>query len=294
MSESNFLPASAFEDDMNEAARAKAPIDPDGVRFSRLKWMAESPAHYLENPQGDSSTLDKGTAVHSILLGGKKVVYYDGRTKNDPNKIGPRNGAQWEAFKAAHAEDTILSLAEYNTSNRIADAVRANRLAMEVLGDGVYEDTIRFTYLGLPCRTTPDMRSKDGSRFAELKTCRSSNPWRFKFQARSMKYHAQMALHREGGRRAKLWPDKDKQPVPYVVAVQSTPPFAVTVFRVAEETMALGDKMIRLWFERLKGCIESRSFPPYSQTVVELAIEEAELDIGEGTTYTAGELPEGW
>lgn len=293
----------SYRPDANDEAEARFAqpiIDPEGVRFSRLKLFAESPMHYLANVHGSSATLDRGTAVHSILLGGKRVVYYNGLVKpkkGEPqsDKIGPRSGAQWEEFKAANANATILSKAEYDTSNRVADAVRANRMAMEVL-TGIAEDTIRFQFLNLPCRTTPDVRAADGSFFSELKTCRSSNPFRFAAQSRWMAYHVQMAFHAEGMRRAKLWPASGNPPTPYVVAVCSSPPYPVTVFKVTPRAIEKGERTFRFWFEQLKTCISSKQWPPYSQSVVDLDVpEDEELIFSDGAEpHTAENLPEGW
>lgn len=272
----------------NDARFAQPMLDPDGLRFGRLKLMGESGLHYISNVKSESSALDKGTAAHSILLGGQRVIYYDGKvkpTKDNPNptKIGPRNGAQWEEFKAKNSDARILSLDEYETANRIADAVRANPKAMAAL-TGACEQTIRFDFMGFSCRSTPDVRANNNAFFTELKTCRSSKPWRFRSQARWMAYHAQMAFHREAMRRTVIRPDAN--PEGFIVAVCSSPPFPVTVFRMTPKDFELGDRLIRLWIEDLKNCISSRNFPPYAQDVLDLDIpdDSAEMVFPDGET----------
>jgi hypothetical protein len=319
--------------DSEDASFAQPLIDPDGVRFSRLKLFAESPLHYLANVQGSASHLDKGTAVHSLLLGGKRVTYYekppseyelaresgreiivydkqrrgkewDAFKADHPDALilspaeqdkckaaegsersSPRKGEAWDKFRAENEGATILSRSEYDVSNRIADAVRANRLAMMAL-EGTAEDTIRFQFLSLPCRSTPDVRARDGSFVTELKTCRSSNPFRFTTQSRWMFYHAQMAFHREAMRREGMWKGA-VPPIPYVVAVCSAPPYPVTVFKMTEQAITLGEKMIRIWFEQLKTCIASKQFPAYSQSVVDLDVPES----GEELVFADAEVP---
>lgn len=291
-------------EDPDEARFAQPVIDPEGVRFSRLKLFSESALHYLANVHADSATLDKGTAVHSILLGGKRVIYYDGKVKpkkGEPpsDKIGPRSGEQWERFKADNADAKILTQKEYDLSHRVADAVRANPLAMQALS-GIAEETIRFDFLGLPCRSTPDVRAFDGSFVSELKTCRSSNPFRFAAQSHWMFYHVQMAFHREAMRRTKRWPSTGNPPTPFVVAVCSTPPFPVTVFKMTERAIEKGEKTFRFWFEQLKTCIASQQWPAYAQSVVDLDVPDGEemFDGGAGEegaeTYSAESLPPGW
>ena len=255
----------------DEAAFAQPLVDPDGLRFGRLKLIGESALHYLANVEGKSATLDRGTGVHSLVLGGKRVTYYAKETASGSS--APRRGADWEQFKADNADALILSRSEYDTANRIADAVRSNNLAMQAL-QGVPEATLRFDFMGFPCRSTPDSRELNGAYFGELKTCRSSNPWRFRSQAKWMGYHAQMAFHREAIRRTIA--GTNAKPDGFIVAVCSSPPYPVTVFRMTEKDFEAGDKLIRGWIEQLKVCIESRQFPAYAQSVVDLDIPENE------------------
>jgi PDDEXK-like domain of unknown function (DUF3799) len=263
-----------------EALTARPMVDPDGVRFSRLKLMAESPMHYLANVHGTSATLDRGTAVHSILLGGKRVCYYDKTT--EAGASAPRRGKDWEAFKALHEGETILSASEYETSNRIADAVRVNSLAMQAL-TGVCEQTLRFDWMGLTARSTPDVRANDGTFLTELKTCRSSRPGKFAMQGFWMHYHAQMAFHAEAMRRNDLWRGK-VMPEAFIVAVCSAAPYPVTVFKLTPRAMEQGLKSIVLWTEQLKQCISSRHFPAYSQAVVDFDVPD-----NDGPLFADGE-----
>jgi len=265
----------------DDVVTARPLIDPDGLRFSRLKLFAESPMHYLANAQARSSILDKGTGVHSLLLGGKRVVYYDKETAS--GRSAPRNGKDWEAFKALNEDALILSRSEYDVSNRIADAVRSNELAMMAL-TGVKEQTLRFEWQGLQARTTPDCRANDHTFVTELKTCRSARPGRFSTQAFWMYYHAQMAFHIEGmkanglGKRGQL-------PTAYIVAVCSAEPYPVTVFKLTDKALEQGRKSLILWTEQLRGCIESRHFPAYSQAIVDLDVPEGdELVFADGET----------
>lgn len=329
----------AWDSDADETRFAQPIIHPDGLRFSRLKLMAESPLHYLANVQGDSKSLDKGTAVHAILLGGKRVCYYqrppseyelavaDGReilvyekqrrgkdwdafvadhpgalilspsehekakASTESDRAHVRSGDAWKKFEADNADATILSKSEYESSNRCADAVRRHPRAMDVLS-GVMEETIRFTYLGIPSRTTPDVRANNGAFVTELKTCRSSRPGRFSSQARWMHYHVQMAWHREGMRRAHLWGNKAAKPIPYIVAVCSTAPYPVTVFKVTENAMDMGERAYRFWVEQLKGCMESKQWPAYAQDIIDLDIAEEGSGL-EGIANNNDEI-EGW
>jgi len=266
---------------IDEAVTARPMLDADGVRFSRLKLFAESPMHYLANVRPKSSVLDGGTAVHSILLGGKRVTYYAEETASGASS--PRRGAKWESFKADNSDAVILSRSEYDSANRIAEAVRSNELAMMAL-TGVKEQTLRFDWQGLQARTTPDCRANDHTFVTELKTCRSSRPGRFASQAFWMYYHAQMAFHIEGMKANRLVKLK-QTPIAYIVAVCSAEPYPVTVFKLTDKALEQGRKSLVLWTEQLRGCIASRHFPAYSQAVVDLDVPEGdELVFADGET----------
>jgi hypothetical protein len=239
------------------------------VRFSRLKLMAKSAAHFYANPRGDSSAQDKGTAVHSAILGGKRVTFYPELTA--AGKSAPRNGSKWEAFQAENTGALILSRSEYDDVSRIIESVRNHKDAMALLG-GVREETILFDMMGLECRTTPDARAP--GIVTEFKTCRTSDPRRFTMQSFWMSYHAQCAFHLEGVRRAKL----DKDPTSYIVAVETAAPYPVTVFRVTAKAIEHGNKQLRLWMEQLKACLAADQWPAYAQSCVDLDVPDAPGD----------------
>lgn len=241
--------------------------DVERIRFSRLKLMALSPLHYAVNFRAATSSLDKGSAVHAILLGGKRVTFYDRVT--DSGRAAPRNGKAWEEFQAANADAIVLSQSEYDDTNRMVDAVRAHEFAMSLITPAKgrkIEDTILFNALGMPARTTPDARTKDT--VVELKTCKSSRPVDFAYQSRRLSYHAQMAFHVEG--MCSLNPALE--PTAYTIAVESSGVPAVTVFRTPPAVLLEGHKMIRAWLEQLKTCTESNIWPAYSQAVVDLEL----------------------
>lgn len=259
------------------------------VRFSRLKLIGTSPLHFISASEDSDSSRDKGTSVHSVLLGGRRVTYYAEKTES--GRSAPRNGGKWEAFKAANPDAIILSASEYDCTMRMVDAVRANSLAMELL-KGACEDTQLFNHCGLLFRTTPDVWTP--TRAVELKTCRSAKPSRFAYQAASLEYHAQMALHEiglsAGGRLSTSTPEH------WVVAVENGNVPAVTVFKYKLNAIEKGMRLIRSWTEQLKVCLESGQWPAYAQNVVDLDIpEDGELIFPEGAEpNSADNLPAGW
>jgi hypothetical protein len=246
--------------------------DFDPVRISDLKRIGQSPAHYRAAVESSGSHVAKGSAVHSVLLGGQHVTCYDRVT--EAGAAAPRRGQHWEAFKAAHAGDLILTRDEVAQVDGMVEAVRACPEAMRVL-DGVKEQTLTWDISGRACRGTPDVRSDQY--VTELKTTRSSDPRRFMWDAIKMGYYAQLAWYLDGAVKARVGtPD-----AAFVVAVESTAPYVVTVFRVTERALEQGRRTYRLWFERLMACEEADEWPGYVQSVVPLDVPESEEALGE-------------
>lgn len=244
-------------------------IDPRTVpvRFSRLKLLAQSAAHYADACQDDREetlSMRLGSGVHALVLG-TPVVVFD----------GVRRGKAWDAFSAEHAGELILSEREHADASAIADAVRRSTLASRIIcGDGlVREQRIEWRWLGRHCAGTPDVV---GPGFvADLKTTRDAEPGRFTRDAIRAGYHAQLAwyglgLEQLGERR----PDDL-----YVVAVENKRPHCVTVLRLTDEARAAGERLCIAWMERLAVAIEANHWGAYSESIVPLDVEQREFNV---------------
>lgn len=197
--------------------------------------------------------MERGTAVHALLFGNRKVIGYPGAT---------RRGKEYDAFVEAHPDTEILTASEYDKANRMADAVRASEVAKPYLA-GTPEETLLFDWMGMHCRATPDVRGTDF--ITDLKTSSSADPQRFLWHARRMAYHAQLRFQEYG-----CAANKHRVREQWIVCVESEAPHPVTVFHVEDEAREEGEKLLTLWGERLKACEAAGTFPPYVQTTVPL------------------------
>ena len=235
------------------------------VRFSHLRAYGRSPMHgrHARMQEAEQTVaMERGSAVHALVLGTRKVCAYPG---------SQRRGKEYEAFAAEHADFEILTMAEYDKARQMTDAVRECKLAEPML-KGIAEHTILFRWMGLECRATPDIRGTDY--LTELKTASSSDPERFVWMALRQHYHAQMRMQQIACADSLLLDC-------YIVCVESAEPFPVTVFRIDEKALEAGEKLLILWIERLKNCEKSQMFPPYAQCVMPIDLpEELELDYG--------------
>jgi hypothetical protein len=232
------------------------------VRFSHLKAYGRSGAHGYQarfSPEAQVTyAMQRGTAVHALLFDTRRVVGYPGSV---------RRGKDYDAFTADNPDSEILTMSEFVTAQRMAESVRNCKLAKPWL-EGIVEKTILFRWQGIDCRSTPDVRGPDF--VTELKTCADASPFRFPWHARKMCYHAQLRMESIAAGNVEHH---------HIVAVESKPPYPVTVFTVTPRALEVGEKMLVLWAEALKACEASREWPAYSQTVCEFDVTEDEPEL---------------
>lgn len=232
------------------------------LRFHQLRRIGQSPAHYKAQIEGEVAPT--GTALHSILLGGQRVTFYPKQTEG--GRAAPRNGKDWEAFKADNPDALILTRAEAEEANAMAASVRACPEAMRVL-DGAKEQSLYWDRLGRNCRGTPDVLNDHF--ITDLKSTRTSDPRRFMWEMLKYGYHAQLAWYLDGAKRLGLTPD-----AAFIVAVENSAPYVTTVFRLTERALDEGARLISIWLETLEACEGINHWPGYSQCVVPLDVPD--------------------
>lgn len=226
------------------------------VRFSRLKLMALSPAHYLSATVDDTRSIELGAAFDHIVFGTRQVVAYPGKV---------RRGKEFDAFSAEHKDDLVVTQSELAEANAMAEAVFINKHAVEVL-TGTNQPELNWKWMGRDCQSHPDVIGPGFEYITDLKSSVSSNPDKFRWQALRMGYFAQLAFYGHAveflsGVRPKSY---------HIVCVESRPPYVVTVYRLTDRALELGRRCCRLWMERLLQCESSKFWPGYSQGVVAL------------------------
>jgi hypothetical protein len=241
------------------------PFEREPVRFSSLEKIAQSPAHYQVAAR-QTATMRKGSYSHALLLGtSDHWAIYD----------GVRRGKEWESFKADHDGKEILSRSESSDAIALAEAVERHRDAMALLREGEQEKRLEWEFLGRNCAGTPDVRHAD--RIVDLKTTRCSEPGRFVRDATFRLYHAQLAWYLDGVTLSGVGTPREA----WIVAVESTPPYPVTVLKLTDNALNAGRRACRLWMERLLACEAADSWPGYCEAAVDFDVaEDVELSFG--------------
>lgn len=237
------------------------------VRIGDLKLMALTPAHYQarvpedESEQSETAAMEKGKFAHKHILQGVELAV-------SPCRRDPRM-KQYQGFlaDAGSAGKLIVTKAQERHLRGMKAAVLAHPLAPALLVGDV-EKTMLWSWMDRSCRGTPDVM--DSCRITELKTTRCAEPRWFQREADRRSYHTQLAWYEHGamlthgGLFRKLW----------IVAVESTPPYAVTCHEMDEPRWEDAKKKIRLWFERLLQCEASGIWPAYTDAPCKWGMEE--------------------
>jgi hypothetical protein len=246
-----------------------APIDTRSMplRFGNLKAMGQSAAHCLQSfryAESGSLAIRIGAGTHAVSFDQPFAVFG-----------ARRAGAVWEAFKLANADRPILNAKEMARAQAIAGSLRSNPLASRLLfSDGVkHEQTILWEQQGRARRSTPDAR---GFRYlVDLKTTRCAQPDQFGRDAMKRSYHAQLADYCDAIEAA----DGTRPTEVYIVAVESVPPYAVTVLRLTARALEQGARLCRMWFEQFIACEQSNAWPAYCESIVDLDVPDDDVGL---------------
>ena len=239
------------------------------VHFSNLKHFAQCAAKYQYaclHPSEDTRDFRIGRAFHSLVLGGKRVVCYEGR-RDERSK-------DWQAFSQEHAHDEILIASEFSVATAMAESVLNHDTARKLLERCIKKEvTVEGTQLGLPCEGRVD--GLGDAVIVELKSDSVAQPDRWQRRAQFLGYAAQLDWYRT------LLGDLGEEC--FAIVSEKSPPHLVVVHHATPRLLEEGRRCWRLWIEQLKGCIESDVWPGYAESIVEW--DASEFEMGESIGF---------
>ena len=247
------------------------PVD-GRLHFSELKAHAKSPAHVKLAVEGartlTRSMLVGGIADSMVFEHGEGHALYEG--KRDPRS------KDWLAFKEANAGRYLCIASELEEAMGAANAVLQDPVATEVLAGCDFQQVMQWDAFGLPCaagvkgqRGGFDALHRAKGELNDLKVTSCTEPEALSRHALNQLWHAQMAWYRWGARSLGQTIN-----VCRLVCVESSPPHNVTVLRLPESGLVIGEKLITAWCDRHRACECAGAWPGYVQEEIE-AIDPA-------------------
>lgn len=255
----------------------------DALHATALKDMLVSPLLYdwrRRNKREDTDTLRVGRAGHTAVLEPDRFLLEYTVWRNHPDgKTRKRQGADWDEFRAANSDKTILTEAQYRTALAMRDAAHRHPAARRLLDErGKCEVTIRWTHprTGLACISRLDYLC---SAITDVKTTRNTAPAKFAADCARFGYDLQAGFYGDAAAYAGLGALPFK-----FLALQSVPPYDVAVFNVPEDVLTVGRVKYEEAIDKVIACRESKSWPGASPDEEELrlpawATPEEELNL---------------
>jgi hypothetical protein len=213
----------------------------------------------------------------AYLLGrGAHTLTLEGRDRFEEEfavggPINPKTGEMFGSNTKAWAEwaeaqgKSVLTLAQFDLVENMAESVRAHGTAAELLGSGIPEAVIRCVYHNMPCQIRIDWFDQHRS-IVDLKTC-DDLTW-FEADAKRYGYVHQMAFYRAIVQQAIDIP----MPV-HFIAVEKKEPYRCGVWLIPSESLAQAQKENDAAIERLKRCQLTNTWPSgYEEPRVFLAV----------------------
>jgi hypothetical protein len=258
-------------------ARAKRPglsmvfadyVAAPGINFSTLRYMQQSPLHYLhtlQNPPEETPAMLLGRATHT-------AVFEPLRFQLDyAIWQGDRRGAAFQQFadEATAQGRSILKENEYSTALAIRDSVRGIPEIAALLEKGQPETSLFWVnpQTGLACKGRLDWIAGEGA-ILDLKTTSSIDPRRFSAHAWEYGYFHQAAMYQEGyavssgmGTILRFG----------IIAVEKDTPHACRIYWLDPDSLSRAWREYQGWLNQVKGCMASGIWPGPGPVESELA-----------------------
>lgn len=240
-----------------------------GVSASALKAFRRSPAHYIASlePREKTPALSFGIYFHERLLTpaapsrvAVRPAGIDGRTK------------EGKAWLAAHEGEDTITHDQSVDANKMVEAARAHPVAGLAFAAGHAEVSCFTERGGQALKARMDFVNV-GDSIVDAKTVQDARRHAFQKQAEEYGWFLQAAFYCDF-----IWnPIMDALGTPsekksnfVLVAVEKEPPFAVSVYRVSEETRRQYWPAIETMLESFARCQKANHWPAYPEAIEEL------------------------
>jgi len=227
----------------------------------------QTPAHYRAQVGKDTSSLRLGKVAHAAILEpetfGSRFVQALDLNKNTNAYKDWRAKVEGDGF-------TVVNRDDYDAALRIRDAVWANKVAADILSDGVFEQAAfavdEETGVNMKCK--PDIWNPRLSILADIKTARSAAPGAFARSCAQYGYHLQEPVY------STVWEAASGAKVNgfAFIVVEPEEPHLVAIYELTPADFELGFHIMGSALKLFAECERTGEWPGYPAEVVELSL----------------------
>ena len=231
-------------------------IDTEYVTNSMLNNLTgKSPEyfkHVMENPLPTTAAMKFGSALHMQVLQPEEydknyvvMPKFDKRTK--------KGKEDFEAFTNKHMFKTVLSQEDHDTIQEITSKLSKDKDAVQLLSNGLKEHIVVWhnEEYNVNCKGMLDVYNKQNNIIVDLKTTKDTSYYGFANSIKKFNYHKQAAFYM----------DAVKADEYYIVAVEKTKPYSISIVQLGEDLIDRGRELYNRDLEIYKYCLDNNYWP---------------------------------
>ncbi len=239
----------------------------DAVSNSYLGRLNECPAA-AKIPVETTEAMEIGTALHALVLEGQEK--FDSLVVVDP-EMPKRKDIEKEAWIAWKEEfaigKTILKQEKIDNIKRMSDAIWSHPAAMELLGDGVSEQSLvwRDEETGILLKSRPDwLPARIKGIIPDLKTTSDASKQGFSRSVADFGYDRQAAMYLTGINTVIPFEQRGCHYDTFIfIVVEKTPPYRTEVYVLDQGYLDRGFREFRRLLEEEQTCRRLGKWPHY-------------------------------
>lgn len=255
-----------------------------GYSNSELGWFDVSPEYYRHMKdlgRGPSDAMMIGSAVHYLTFEPENFFNYmmvlDRNLMPEPSKdFRTKVNQEWRTNQFIIAMERGVEIIDSD------DFKKAKEMANKLLDVPESRDLIKYTrakFESVLQWVTDGVQFKGKTDeisdlfVLDLKTSRDASPRAFKSTIFNEKYYRQLGMYADGDR---IINDTMILKDCYIIAIESEPPYGVSVHKISTDYLELGIKEYRVLAAELEICKKNNVWPTYTHKCKE-GIELVEL-----------------
>lgn len=240
---------------------------PDYISNSQLTAFKKSPAHwmhYILEKRKQTPAMLLGKVAHCLALERdqfeKEYFYVDTKKRPEKNKdFRSTYNKEWMKEKVIEAGQKIVVDEEtFGTAENMVLSLCADSEAKKFL-KGEYESKLEWEFLGFKFLGIRDITSDEY--IVDLKFVQNADPRFFQNYLFREGIYRQGGMYLDGEMKGQFTGEPHKRMI--FIAVESVPPYGVSVHELDFEVINAGVNEYRRLSEQLKTCIENNHFPSY-------------------------------